>query len=434
MALQFAHGAVQWLAADVVNTVYDIITPFSQKAIRLYWVGLQSNSPTAANSQVVAERRGVGFIGTASPSAHNVTTFSADNSGNADCGSAYSETYPVMTVNGTGTIDGILTFTVSGGQVSLVVLDQAPANITVFWEAWGGDDITNVTVGAIAEPAATGNQNYTALGFLNGATDQCIMFAGVQSVNASDVGQAQDSGLQVGFATSTATANQIVVVGNSDDGSATMDTDGYNYTGQCLSMIVIAGGNPNARATLAAFGTDLFTLNWGARATTNRRNIYMAIKGGGWQAGSYTIAGNTLNATATVSDLPFVPVGASFIGANKIISTVNTSTVQDRIGFGTALVDPSARTTFTRNSAGVLDEDATANSEIDTSIHYAQSLVFPSNAGALQSAYDMSSMGVNNFTVIVDTAGGVANEWQGYLVFGDQKRPRTVSIGHPFIA
>lgn len=433
MALEFAHGAVQWLAADVINTVYSITTTFSPKAIRLYWVGLQSDSPTAANSQAVAERRGVGFIDTTGLTAHSVGTFSADNSGNADCGSIWSNLFPVITVDGAGTQDGILTFTVSGGQVSLVVQDQAPVNITVFWEAWGGDDITNVTIGLISEPPAITSINYGATGFLAGATDQCVMFAGVQTVNASGVGQQQDSGLQVGFATSTTTANQIVVVGNSDDGSATMDTDGYNYTGQCLSMIVIAGGNPNSRATLSAFGTDQFTINWGARATSNRRNIYMAIKGGGWQAGSYTIAGNTLNATATVSDLPFVPKGVSFIGAMKTQSTINTATLQDRIGFGTALVDPSTRTVFTRNSAGILDEDATANSEIDTSINYAQSLVFPSNAGALQSAYDMSSMGVNSFTVIVDTAGGVANEWQGYLVFGDQKRPRTVSIGHPFI-
>jgi hypothetical protein len=312
---------------------------------------------------------------------------------------------------------------------TLIVDDVAPANITVFWEAWGGDEITNVTIGSIAEPGAAGNQNYTATGFVaspGSSQDQCIMFAGVQSVNASGVGQIQDSGLCVGFATSTATANQVVVIGNSDDGSATMDTDGYNFTGQCLSMIVIAGGNPNARATLNAFGTDIFTLNWGARATTNRRNIYMAIKGGQWQAGSVTIAGNTLNSTTTLGTLPFNIKGISLIGAMKPISTANTATVQDRIGFGSGL------STTSRNSAAVLDEDATADSEIDLSINYTQVLVYPSVTGTLQTAYDINRIGANEIQLITDTAGGVANEWIGYLAFGD-KKVTAGTIGHPFI-
>lgn len=441
MALNFTHGVIQWLAADPVTTIYSVSLPsgFDPKACRFYWVGLQSNSPTAANSQAVAERRGVGFYSIVNSQQSTVGTFSADNSGNADCGSAFVTDRVVVTVNGTGLIDGELqaAYNVGTNTIDLIVQDTAPANITVFCEIWGGEDIQDVVVSNIAEPAATGNQTYTAaVGFNEGVkNNQCVMFAGVQSIN-NGTGQAQDSGLHVGFATSTDTTQQITVCGNSDDGSATMDTDGYNYTGECISMIVIAGGNPNVRAVLNGIGTgglNVFQLNWLARATTNRRSIYMTIKGGSWRAGSYTIAGNTLNATTTVSDLSFVPKGISFIGAMKTQSTVATSTVQDRIGFGTALVDSTVRTTFTRNSAGVLDEDATANSEIDTSINYAQSLVFPSNAGALQSAYDMSSMGVNNFTVIVDTAGGVANEWQGYLAFGDERKPRTISIGHPFI-
>jgi hypothetical protein len=252
------------------------------------------------------------------------------------------------------------------------------------------------------------------------------MFAGVQSVNATDVGQAQDSGLHAGFSTSTSTANNITVCGNSDDNSATMDTDGYNFTNECISMIVIAGGNPNARATLSAYGTNQFTLNWLARATTNRRSIYMAIKGGQWQAGSVTIAGNTLNSTSTISALPFNIKGISLIGAMKTQSTVATSTVQDRIGFGSGLSPTS------RNSAAVLDENGTANSEIDLSIYTTQVLVYPSITGTLQTAYDINRIGANEIQLITDTAGGVASEWIGYLVFGD-KKVTAGTIGHPFI-
>jgi hypothetical protein len=429
--LQFAHGRIQSLTTDPLGTIYDITTNFEPKAIRLYWVGLQSTA-TAANSQAVSERRGVGFIanngGVLTRSC--VGTFSADNAGNADCGSIWSDISCVITVNGTGTKDGAIDIdTVDALGFTLILNDVLPASITIFYEAWGGDEITNVTVSGIAEPAATGTQNYNAFGFVTSpgsSQDQCVMFAGVQTVNAPDIGQAQDSGLQVGFATSTATANQIVVVGNSDDASATMDTDGYNYTGQCLSMITITGGNPNSRATLTAFGTDIFTLNWGARATSNRRNIYMAIKGGQWHAGSITIAGNTLNSTSTLSALSFNIKGISLIGAMKPISTINVSTIQDRIGFGSGLSPTS------RNSAGVLDENGTANSEIDLSIAYDEVLVYPSITGTTQTAYDISNLRANSLTLTTDVDGGVANEWIGYLVFGD-KKVTAGTIGHPFI-
>lgn len=428
--LNFAHGAVQWLTTDALNST-KVVTGlgFQPKALRFYWVGLQSNSPTNLTSIAVNERRGVGFASSTTSRA-SVGTTSINGSGNADCGSVFTTTACVVTVSAAGALDGLLdinSFDADG--FTLIVDDVTPQNITVFWEAWGGDEIRNVTIGSIAEPAATGVQNYTATGFeaTPSTKDQCVMFAGVQSINASGTGQAQDSGLCVGFATSTNTANQIVIVGNSDDGSGTMDTDGYNYTGQCLSMIVIAGGNPNANAVLTAFGTDIFTLNWGARATTNRRYIYMAIKGGEWHAGSTTIAGNTLNSTTTIGDNTFNLRGVSLIGARKIISTANTSTTQDRIGFGSGLSPTS------RNSAGVQDLDAVGASEIYTSINYSQVLSYnDTNLATLQPAYDISNLSANSLTLITDIAGGVANEWIGYLIFGD-KKPRTVSVGHPFI-
>jgi len=432
--VQFAHGRIQWLTTNAIGTLFDVTTNFEPKAIRLYWVGLQSTA-TAANSQAVAERRGVGFIANngGTLTQHCVGTFSADNSGNADCGSIWLNDGCVVTVTGAGALDGELTVdSVDALGFVLRVLDVAPANITVFWEAWGGDEITNVTIGAIAEPGATGVQNYTADGFISGNRDFCVMFAGVQTVNASGTGQAQDSGMHVGFATrNNGTGTDLIdqtitVCGNSDDGSATMDTDGYNITGECLSMIVIAGGNPNARAAFFAATDGNFQLNWLARATTNRRSIYMAIKGGEWQAGSITIAGNTINSTTTISGVPFNIKGVSLIGAMKTQSTAGTATVNDRIGFGSGL------STTSRNSAAVLDRDGTANSEINLSLYTTQVLVYPSIAGALQTAYDISALGANQITLITDTAGGVANEWIGYLVFGD-KKVTAGTIGHPFI-
>jgi hypothetical protein len=429
MALDFAHGSVQWLTTDALNAT-KVVTGlgFTPKALRFYWVGLQSNSPTNGVSGAVNERRGVGFAVSAA-SRRCVGTFAEDNNNAAsNDGSVAADNSVCITVDGAGTVDGrldISSFDADG--FTLIVDDVTPANITVFYEAWGGQDITAAVVGDIAEPAAAGTQNYTVAGFTSDGRNQCVMFAGVQSVNALNTGQGQDSGLCVGFATSTSTTNNVVVVGNADDNSGTGDTDGYCRQGECLAQIVIAGGNPNARATLSAWGTDLFTLNWLARATTNRRNIFLAIKGGSWSASSYTIAGNTLNSTTTVSELPFYLKGISLIGRMTAQSTAGTSTAQDRISFGSGL------STTSRNSAGVLDNNAADPSEIGTIVRYDSVLSFPTNVGAVQATYDINAFNLNSFQIIVDTAGGVANEFHGYLAFGHTRYPRIQSIGHPFI-
>lgn len=422
----FAQGAIQWLTTDVLNATKVVSgLGFAPKAIRFYWMGLQS--ATDAFSQTVSERRGIGFCADAS-TRRAVGTFSADNSAAADCGSVAANDCVCITVDGAGTVDGKLDIsTIDADGFTLIVDDVTPANLTIFYEAWGLDSIQTVTIGDIAEPAATGTQNYTANSFNSRGDNQIVMFAGVQSTAALNTGQAQDSGLCIGAASSTATANQIVVVGNSDDGSDPMDTDSYARATECLAMIVVAGGNPDARAVLSAFGTDTFTLNWTARATTNRRYIYMAIKGGGWQVGSYTIRQDS-GRTAAVTGLPFILKGISFMGSMKTQSAAGTATVQDRIGLGTC----SSLTN--RRAMGVLDEDAVATSEIDLAISYDSISSYPSTTGTEQARQDIDVFGYNNFQVIVEIdAGGPENEWMGYVAFGDAKLPMQGTIGHPFI-
>lgn len=421
MPLSFAHGAVRWLSTDVATTTYTVSgLGFEPKAIRFYWMGLDSASVDAA-SQTTSERRGIGFASSTS-SRRCVGTFGLDNAGAMDTDSIARNDAVAVTTDGAGAVTGLLDLnSITSDGFTLIVDDQVPASITVFWEAWGGTDITTVTIGDIAEPAATGTQNYTATGFTASGTGQVVMLAGVQSTAAVNTGAVSDSGLYVGFTTGTSAANNIVVLGNNDEGSAAADCDGYGRAGQCVAMITVAGGNPSALAILSAWGTDLFTLNWTARATTSRRSIYMAIKGGSWVAGGYTIAGNSLNATATVSGLSFAPIGISTMGRMTTESAAGTATVQDRISLG------SGSSTSSRRAQGIWDEDATANQEINHVIEYDSVLAFPSNAGALVAAYDINAMNSDGFQIIVDLAGGVASEWQGYLAFGNAAaRSRTM--------
>lgn len=429
MALEFAHGAIQALAANAVGVTYTVSgLSFQPKAIRLYWQGLASAVDAA--SQAVHSRRGVGFITSASVRSC-VATQSQDTAATMTCTAGHSNVACVATVTSTPAFDGLLDIdAITSDGFRLITDDQLPVDLTIFWEAWGGTDIVaaNIITSTISEQAA-GTQNVS---HGVGDTPSVLMFASC-SADVTVV-ERNDSCLSVGFSTGTSDAENIVVVGNNDDGSAAADTDGYGRAGDCLAFITNAGGNPNSRAKVTNFTVSAtqFELTWtGAGSGTGRHTICLAIRGGSWRAGSYTINGNTGSATATVSALPFVPIGLSLIGRMAAQDAAGTSTAQDRIGLG------SGSSTTSRRSQGTLDEDGTAATEINHVIEYDQVLAFPSTAGALQSAYDINAMNSDGFQIIVDTAGGVASEWHGYLAFGSTPKPpyptlRQQAISHSF--
>lgn len=418
MALEFAHGAVQWLSADAATTVYTISgLSFQPKALRFYWVGIGSSTDVLTEITVHI-RRGVGFA-TSTSDRRCVGVQDQDNVGTSVCTTGYRTDAVAMTLTSTPAADGLLDLnSITSDGFTLIVDDASPVNITVFWEAWGGSDITAAATGEIAEPAATGNVDYTVTGSFQ---PNVVMFAGVQATAAANTAARNDSGICVGFASSGNSADNVVLLGNCDDASNTTDSDGYCKTGECLAMIVVAGGNPNARAQMTQFNSDGFRLNWIARATTGRKNIYLAIKGGQWKAGSYTIDNQVVNNTATVSGLAFQPVGLCLIGRTTAESTAGTSTINDTACMGTGSSTSSRRTMY------VSDVDSPTVMEVRMGIQYDQVLGgFGYTAASTtpgNSFYDISAINSDGFTIIVDTQQTVDprnNEWQGYLTFGSE--------------
>lgn len=420
MPLSFSAGSFQWLTTQTAGTNVAVTgLGFRPKAMRFYWVGIQSNQPTNSVSSLSA-RSGVGFAASgATISRRCVGIFSVDNDVNGENSSAIARNDAVaVTIDNAATpaVTGLLdinTFDADG--FTLTIDDATPANITVNWEAWGGTDITGTSVGDIAEPAATGTVNYTGVsGFTSDGADQVLMFAGCQSTATVNTAAKTDAGMMAGFATTTSAENQVVIVGNSDDGSDATDTDGYATSGQCISMITVAGGNPNARAVLSAWGTNQFTLNWTARGTSNRRYIYLAIKGGKWRAGAYTLDATAINNTRTVTGLPFQPEGISFFSRDLANDTLNTSTANAIWGFG------SAKSTTSRTSQSVSFENGAGTTNDILAVQYDSclSVVQANGTTAVKSAFDLNFVNSDGFEVIVDTAGGPSNAAQFYLAGG----------------
>jgi hypothetical protein len=415
MALLFAHGVVSWLAASAATTTYavtctDVTTgqTFQPKAIRFYWFGLGGGSDAA--SQTAHQRVGMGFAVSASNRC-NVSVLDQDAAATQVCENYSSTDAIATTLNGAGAVDGALDISAFNADgFTAIVDDQGVVDLDVFYEAWGGDGVQEAQILTISEPAATG-----AVDYVTGFRPSVVFFATRLGTTTGTL-QADSSNFAVGISTGSATSENIVTFGFSDDGSATSDTRRRCKTGECICNMTAAGAaTVDAQAVVSAFNDSGFTLNWTARAVSNRKTQALAIAGGQWQAGAFTIEGQTSNATATVSGLGFIPRGMSFMGVSLAENATNASTTENKMSVGTASSASSRRSQGTWNENG----NATA-SEVNTVLEYDSCLAFPSNAGALAESLDVSAMSADGFTVIVDTNGGVTSEWVGYLAFGGQ--------------
>lgn len=410
MALEFAHGAVQWLAADGATTVYTISgLPFQPKALRFYWMGLGSS--TDAASEATHSRRGMGFA-SGTGDQRCLATQDQDAVASSTCTAGYRTDCVAMTVTSTPAVDGRLRLdSITSDGFTLEVDDAVPVDVTVFWEAWGGSDITVATTLEISEPSATGAQDYTVTGFTStDSDDQVVMFCGGQGVNAAPTVARRDSGFMVGFGAGTAASENVVVVGNVDDAFGTADADKYGINGKCIAMIALGGGDPSALANISNFLTDGFRLNWTARATTGRKYIALAIKGGNWRVGETTIGGAIGN-TTSISGLPFTPFGLSLISMDASESTVGVSSADDRIQLGTGSSPTS------RRSMGHLSENGPTVMEVNLAIDYDAVLVACDGSGGTYGQVDIDAMLSDGWRLIRDVAG--TSQWIGYLTFGN---------------
>lgn len=412
MALEFAHGTIPWIGGDAIGTQYTISgLSFQPKALRFYWIGILSATDSAQSTFDL--QQGVGFAASTTDR-RCVGVKSADNQATAVDTSGWSEEAVaiVLTTTIIGSLD--LHSITSDGFVLRVDDDSGVGNsMTVFWEAWGGADITVAQTLSIAEPAATGDQDYTVTGFVSGAVDQVVMFAGTQQTSAAPTAARADAGIMVGAATIDTSVHNIVFAVNSDDGADPTDTDKYALDGECLAMMTVAGGNPDARAALTQWGTDNFRLNWIARGTTNRRYIALAIKGGRWSVGTTTITRGTLSATATVSGLSWTPVGVCLTTAWAAAMSAGTSAIEYQLSLGTGTSTSSRRTQFGWAGNNV------ASSSIAIAMDYDQILALYTLAAALDCSIDLTAMNSDGFQLTVDDAATDAQTTViGYVTFG----------------
>lgn len=419
MALSYSFGAQSWLSTSVATTVYTISgLSFQPKALRFYTVG--ASSSTDALSNTLHGQRCIGFA-TSTSDQRCVASQSKDNSASAGCGAVYLSNACMATVDvtaGTPSTTGILKLnSITSDGFTLIVDDQVPVTTAVFWEAWGGSDITGAGTVEISEPAATGDQDYTFAPFTSGGTHQVVMFAGTCAVNDATPIETH-SAFTAGFATSGADANNVVFAGSSEVGAATMVVGQYAKAGECIANYG-AAKTLNAHAKLTQFNNGGFRLNWTERATTGRKYIALCIKGGSWDAQKVMVATGTLSSTVSITGLLYTPKGVSIVGYMDIEATSDTSRNFDIMWLGNGS-SPTAR-----QVQSYTDLDAQPTSSLGIGVQYDQiGMYTETGTPAMQFAWDIQSIDAAGITFIVDVAlGGGSTNFTGCLTFGDGTDP-----------
>lgn len=408
----FAHGSFQWTTAAATTTIPVTGLGFTPKLIKFMAMGISSATDLA--TETASDRRTLGFC-TSTSNRRSIGQLSVDAAATMDCQQMWHDAAVLCIPTATPGVDGLLdvnSFDTDG--FTAIIDDALAADITVFWAAWGGSELTNVEAFDIGEPATAVATNYVLAGAFQ---PDMLMFGGIQILAATNTPTADDTGFMIGAASGTPSGNQWVLCTNQDNGSTSADTDKYMRGGECIAQILNGGGNPNARASLSAFNSDGFQLTWAVRGVTGRKYIGAAIKGGNWSVGTYTIDATTLNATTTISGLPFSPLGLIDVTHYTVqeASGVSTTTGIMGIGWGSSPVS--------RRAMGITDEDATASSaaEVNEVVEYDQLCAAASTTGTLAAARDIDVMTPDGFRIIVDNNGGApsATEFHGYITFGN---------------
>lgn len=370
MALSYKALMKTITALDAAGTTYD-------------WTGFGFDPKVvffttfARNDAVDAVGRGTTGAGSAVQSSFGAATsatergcataFYSDNATAATGGSRMDDAAVVMRVDATGVVSGALDFSawITDG-VRVVIDNDFSVSEKVLVEAWGGSDLTDVKVKAYMTGIATGNVNYTGVGFDPGSSAY-YRFWGCPEIAAAVPAANEDViSMTIGAARSASPIQQYVTTMNDDDDSATMDVDSYSISGECLASITPAGGASCAfRASFVGSITDGFTLNIAELGgATSRPFFVMILKGGSYHLGDL-LTQTDITTPMVESGFGFQPVGATFVSHCRAQSAADTTRVDGNLSLG------CCTSTADELCMSVLSEDATANMEVSTAIGYA---------------------------------------------------------------
>src|SRR3990167_5170956 len=233
MALSAKVGAFNTGIDVVTSTIVISDVGFQPKVIIFWWAG-RTDSTDAVGRRNSQYGMGVAISATErwANSAMEIDNSVAEEGAR---GKTVEACISVVTeAAATAAFEGLLDLqTMDSGGFTLVVDDVMPYDMRVHYIALGGSDLTNYKAGDFLEPNATGNYTVTDPGFRS----DFILFVTDGNNLDTTMPCMEEDGNQLGIGFAISSSQQGVVVGNSDEGSATMDSDSYCRSDECIARI-----------------------------------------------------------------------------------------------------------------------------------------------------------------------------------------------------
>lgn len=310
-------------------------------------------------------------------------------------------------LGGVAETDGAMDFvSLDTDGFTLVIDDAFPGDFQVGYVAFEGLDA--VAIGTLTEPAATGLQTISGVGF----QPNLVLFLSTSDATAPPA-QDNHAKLMIGAMTSQA---QYVTAILDHDNQGIADSYHYTFNGECVALGTDgAGTDLNGRAAFSAMTSDGFTLNWLERAGS-RLVFWLALKGANLALGDILSATDLNNFSET--GIGFPPQGLIFFSSFDALSTQDTKVADLRLSVGAA-TGPSARFSF----AEIKDNGITDHNEVHRTTEVYGS--FADTSGSpIDGEMDFVSLDSDGFTAVMDDADASAR-FIWYIAFNQlQIAPR----------
>jgi hypothetical protein len=328
---------------------------FQPKAVLFFW-----NARGAVGVGSTSANIGIGFATDTADRA--ISMVSQDALATSNINKSGRSDACIIKLTSAGLASGQATCSLGSNDFTLGTDVTFGDTMQVGYFAIGGSDVTNVFIGTITEPGATGDQDITDPGFQPDA----VFFISRCSTSADATIDAHGDymfGAAVGF-----TPTNAVLAGGGQDNSGTMAVGSYcRGIDQCIALFSASAGlTTNGRAAVTAWLSNGFRLNWAERTST-RAIYYIAIKGGNWQLGE-TVALNA-SATASITGLSVKPQAVLFASAARAESTSDTATTHLECSIGAG--DGTSQFVF-----ACLDEHATASSNSESATSFQTNSIY----------------------------------------------------------
>lgn len=418
MSLVTAMLTLDILSTDTAGTTKSVahglgLTP---KVAIVFWSGQGSTSDNIATTVPNSHcSPGVGVMISATERGCACMT-SQDNAANGNSDEVIANDSVVCILDGTGAgFIGILdagATAFDSTNVNFVVDSQFAQNVRLFILVIGGTDLTDFSLDILTEPAATGNQDITAVGF----QPDCVLFLGTSCLGVTalaDTFVANVTGnfFWVGAAAQATPVNAIAGCG-SDDGPTTMLTRSYTRTGECVALVAAALASITARASVTAWLSNGFRLNWAERAS-NRQFLALSLKGGQYSIG--TIATSTGTTQQTETGTGFTPKGLLLFSSGAAESTADTLTTHHALSIGGA---GGTATPPSQRCVSVWDENGVGTSTTANAIDMDKIYINISTAEAIEGRFGIDAFNSDGFTWTHDDADP-SSVFAWYLAMGD---------------